>query len=153
MDLYIANEQETLAVGIRLAHAVHHGATIFLSGNTGAGKSTLVRGILQGLGLRLPKSNSRSSYLQSYNAHGLIIHYFDLSSLNDPTDQRFVEAANRLDEASTVRIVESPEHAHGNLTEPDLHIKFRQGLKGRTLLIESINKHGSMLVHAINAHH
>jgi len=153
VDLYIPNEQKTLAVGSRLARGLHHGAIIFLSGDMGVGKSTLMRGILQGLGLRLPKNNSRSSYLHSHDVNGLTVHCLDLYLLSDLDDPRFTTALSRLSEPSAVRIVESPERAHGNLPEPDLHIKFRQGIKGRTLLIESLSERGSMLVRAVNAHH
>ena len=45
-----ASEEETIALGERLSHTLPRGATVLLIGNLGAGKTTLAKGIVQGLG-------------------------------------------------------------------------------------------------------
>ena len=45
-----ASEEETIALGERLAGTLPRGATVLLIGNLGAGKTTLAKGIVQGLG-------------------------------------------------------------------------------------------------------
>ncbi len=45
-----ASEEETIALGERLARTLARGATVLLIGNLGAGKTTLAKGIVQGLG-------------------------------------------------------------------------------------------------------
>jgi len=45
-----ASEEETIALGERLARTLPRGATVLLIGNLGAGKTTLAKGIVQGLG-------------------------------------------------------------------------------------------------------
>src|SRR5271170_2207905 len=45
-----ASEEETIALGERLAATLPRGATVLLIGNLGAGKTTLAKGIVQGLG-------------------------------------------------------------------------------------------------------
>ncbi len=153
MEIFVSDEKETLQVGQRLSHGVHNGGIIYLKGDTGAGKSTLVRGILTGLGLMITKSRSNSSYVQTFENNGLTIHCLDLYSLTNPDDPRFSIACNRLSEAGTLRIVESPERARGELPEPDLVLKFRPGLKGRTIVIDALTERGANIAHHISVRH
>lgn len=63
-EIVLAGEAEMLALGHRLAALVRIGDVIALEGGLGAGKTTLARGILEGLGLegkrRVPASPSSS---------------------------------------------------------------------------------------------
>ncbi|MBD3646263.1 MAG: tRNA (adenosine(37)-N6)-threonylcarbamoyltransferase complex ATPase subunit type 1 TsaE, partial [Pseudomonadales bacterium] len=47
----LGDEAATVALGARIASALGGGLTIYLAGELGAGKTTLCRGILRGLGL------------------------------------------------------------------------------------------------------
>ncbi len=47
---HTASEEETITLGERLAQTLPRGATVLLIGNLGAGKTTLTKGIVQGLG-------------------------------------------------------------------------------------------------------
>ena len=46
------SELETMSLGERLARSLHSGATLLLTGDLGAGKTTLVRGIAKGLHIK-----------------------------------------------------------------------------------------------------
>ena len=46
------SELETMSLGEQLARSLHSGATLLLTGDLGAGKTTLVRGIAKGLHIR-----------------------------------------------------------------------------------------------------
>ena len=48
--LPLASEEATLALGASLATGAQPGRVLFLSGDLGAGKTTLVRGLLRELG-------------------------------------------------------------------------------------------------------
>ncbi len=48
--MHLANEEATLAAGQKLAGALPDRLTVFLCGDLGAGKTTLTRGLLRGLG-------------------------------------------------------------------------------------------------------
>ena len=49
ISLHLENEEATLNLGRQLATHLRPGLTIFLQGDLGAGKTTLVRGLLRGL--------------------------------------------------------------------------------------------------------
>ena len=46
------SELETMSLGEQLARSLHSGATLLLTGDLGAGKTTLVRGIAKGLHIK-----------------------------------------------------------------------------------------------------
>ena len=50
ITLALADEAATLALGKRLARVLQPGLAIWLCGDLGSGKTTLVRGVLRGLG-------------------------------------------------------------------------------------------------------
>lgn len=50
--IHTHNDPETRAVGYKLAHILPDGSVITLDGDLGAGKTTLVRGVAQGLNIK-----------------------------------------------------------------------------------------------------
>lgn len=54
IDVFVADPDETVALGRRLATVLGPGDLVVLAGELGAGKTTLTRGIGEGLGVRGP---------------------------------------------------------------------------------------------------
>lgn len=82
VELLTASEEETRTVGRRLAVALEAGARIGLSGALGAGKTCLVRGIAEGLGV--PPGQVRSPsfpILLPYEGGRLPLYHIDLFRL------------------------------------------------------------------------
>lgn len=82
IELITASEAETRAVGQRLAGALRGGERIGLSGELGAGKTCLVRGIAEGLGV--PPGQVRSPsfpILLPYEGGRLPLFHVDLFRL------------------------------------------------------------------------
>ena len=72
------SEQETVDIGQRLAATLRPGSTVLLHGDLGAGKTTLVRGIAQGLGVDPDLVNSPTFVLiQEYRGR-LTLYHVDL---------------------------------------------------------------------------
>ncbi len=82
-----ASEEETIALGARLAPALPRGAAVLLIGNLGAGKTTLAKGIVQGLGAAPPEEVSSPTFtlIHEYGAPPAVYHV-DLYRLESASD-------------------------------------------------------------------
>jgi tRNA threonylcarbamoyladenosine biosynthesis protein TsaE len=68
-----ASEAETISLGERLAQELPSRAVIFLSGDLGAGKTTLAKGIAKGLGAADPDEVSSPTFTLIHE-HGRLYH-------------------------------------------------------------------------------
>ena len=71
-----ASEDETIAIGRRLAAELPRRAVILLIGNLGAGKTTLAKGIVDGLGV-VPQDEVSSptfTLIHEYGSDGRVYH-------------------------------------------------------------------------------
>jgi len=135
--LDLADEAATLAFGSALAHAIKPNLTIFLHGDLGAGKTTLVRGLLRGLGYVGKVKSPTYTLVEPYemlanHATSLNIYHFDLYRFND--DEEW-EAAGFRDffNVNSVCIIEWPEKAEQLLPVADIEIYFTMKQAGRKL--------------------
>ena len=82
-----ASEEETIALGERLAQTLPRGATVLLIGNLGAGKTTLAKGIVRGLGAAQPDEVSSPTFtlIHEYGSPPAVYHV-DLYRLDSARD-------------------------------------------------------------------
>ncbi|HTT64455.1 MAG TPA: tRNA (adenosine(37)-N6)-threonylcarbamoyltransferase complex ATPase subunit type 1 TsaE [Bryobacteraceae bacterium] len=80
-----ASEEETIVLGERLARTLPRGATVLLIGNLGAGKTTLAKGIVQGLGAAAAGEVSSPTFtlIHEYGSPPAVYHV-DLYRLERP---------------------------------------------------------------------
>ena len=78
-----ASEDETQALGRRVAATLHAGDVLLLAGDLGAGKTTFVRGLAQGLGID-PEAVSSPTFtlVHEYRGGRLTLHHADLYRLD-----------------------------------------------------------------------
>lgn len=126
--LDLADEAATLHFGSILAKAIQPNLTIYLHGDLGAGKTTLVRGLLHALGyvgkVKSPTYTLVESYeIKSNVFSNLNLYHFDLYRFNDEEEW---EAAGFRDyfNAESVCLIEWPEKAQNVLPTPDINITF-----------------------------
>jgi tRNA threonylcarbamoyladenosine biosynthesis protein TsaE len=106
-----ATETETLAFGERLGTRVEPGDLILLSGELGAGKTVLVRGIAAGMGIDPELVRSPTFVLHHvYRSGAKVLHHLDLYRLGPSADIRLLDIEDML-RAGGVVIVEWGEHA------------------------------------------
>lgn len=89
-EILLANAAETREVGIKLGRNLTAGVVILLSGDLGAGKTTLVQGIGAGLGIYAPIVSPTFTLINEYPEGRLPLYHFDLYRLSPPE----VEALN-----------------------------------------------------------
>ncbi len=126
--LDLADEAATLDFGARLAKAIQPNLTIYLHGDLGAGKTTLVRGLLRALGHVGKVKSPTYTLVESYNIKlnvisNLMLYHFDLYRFNDEEEW---ESAGFRDyfNATSVCVIEWPEKAENVLPTPDLDVTF-----------------------------
>lgn len=124
----MADEAATLDFGALLSKAIRPNLTIYLHGDLGAGKTTLVRGLLRALGhvgkVKSPTYTLVEPYeIKSNVISSLMLYHFDLYRFNDEEEW---DSAGFRDyfNAQSVCIIEWPEKAENVLPTPDLNITF-----------------------------
>jgi len=77
-----ASEEETQAVARELSATLRAGDVVLLSGDLGAGKTTFVRGLAEGLGIDpLEVSSPTFTLVHEYRGNGLTLYHADLYRL------------------------------------------------------------------------
>jgi len=77
------SEEETIALGERLARELPPKCAVLLIGNLGAGKTTLAKGIAKGLGAAEPEEVSSPTFTLIHE-YGSRVYHIDLYRLDDP---------------------------------------------------------------------
>lgn len=139
-SFYAASAAEMLALGARLATELHGGELWLLSGELGAGKTTLVRGLLRGLDFTGRVKSPSYGLVESYELADRTVHHLDLYRLSDPGELDFIGLEELLEPSSAV-LIEWPERAAGRLPPATRRIRIEidetgQG-DGRWITIET----------------
>jgi tRNA threonylcarbamoyladenosine biosynthesis protein TsaE len=81
-DRVTASEEETQAIARELSATLRAGDVVLLSGDLGAGKTTFVRGLADGLGID-PREVSSPTFtlVHEYRGNGLTLYHADLYRL------------------------------------------------------------------------
>lgn len=122
------------------------GYVFFLSGEIGSGKTTLVQGILAGLGFDGVVSSPTYTIVEPYNINQRSIYHFDLYRLKCAEELEMIGIRDMIT-AETISLIEWPDRGAGLLPEPDYEIVIRYMLDsscgaqaGREINITSHNK-------------
>lgn len=129
-EVHAADETEMMALGAQLARELAGGQVITLSGDLGAGKTTLVRGLLRGLGFGGRVKSPSYGLVESYEAGGLEIHHLDLYRLGDPEELDFIGLEDLVGPGA-VLLIEWPERGKGRLPAPSFRIAIEHEGSGR----------------------
>lgn len=137
MILSIPRAEDMEALGARLARSVEAGARIYLSGDLGAGKTTLVRGFLHALGHRGRVKSPTYTLVEPYQLEGgRDAYHFDLYRLSDPEELEFLGARDYFSGLG-ICLVEWPERAAGFLPPADISLDIKYKESGRRVEISA----------------
>jgi len=129
-SLELPDEAATLRLGAALAVGVAPGRTLYLSGELGSGKTTLVRGLLRALGHAGRVKSPSYPLVELYVLSRLNFYHFDFYRIRDQAewlDSGFREYFN----AQSACVVEWPERVGALLPPPTLAILLQIAGSGR----------------------
>ncbi|MBQ1840141.1 MAG: tRNA (adenosine(37)-N6)-threonylcarbamoyltransferase complex ATPase subunit type 1 TsaE [Atopobiaceae bacterium] len=79
-----ASTEETIALGERLGKELRAGDVLVLTGDLGAGKTQLTKGIAAGMGVVDDVTSPTFNILMVYEGEQMPLYHFDLYRLDDP---------------------------------------------------------------------
>jgi tRNA threonylcarbamoyladenosine biosynthesis protein TsaE len=140
-SLRLADEAATLAAGRQLARGLGGGVIVTLHGDLGAGKTTLTRGVLAGLGHVGRVRSPTYTLVEPYELPTLAVYHFDLYRFADPAEWRDAGFAEYFGPHSLC-LLEWPEKAQGCLPPADLAVQLELDGAGRQLTVTALTPRG-----------
>ena len=118
-EYFLSDEAAMLKLGVELAPACQAGVIIYLQGPLGAGKTTLVRGILRALGYTGAIKSPTYTLVESYELEQTRFFHFDLYRLRNPQELWDIGLEDYL-QPDAVCLFEWPEKAAEILPKADI---------------------------------
>ena len=155
-QIIIPNSDAMMAFGGKIADQFSDGGIVLLNGDLGAGKTTLVRGLLRHLGYEGIVKSPTYTLVEPYSIEELekkhthsyktakkgggdknkrIIYHFDLYRLADPEELEYIGGRDYWN-SNALCLIEWPEKAQGYLPEADLEITIHHQDESRRIEIK-----------------
>ena len=113
LELILSDESETLKMGAAIMQAIDKiklaEIEVHLSGNLGAGKTTLVRGILQDNGWQGPVTSPSYTLCEEYEFRNQLFMHVDLYRISDSEDIEILDLDRRMEKQKII-FIEWPEN-------------------------------------------
>jgi tRNA threonylcarbamoyladenosine biosynthesis protein TsaE len=139
MQRYLQNTEETEQFGAELYRVLPANCLVFLEGDLGAGKTTLVRGFLRAAGYAGAVKSPTYTLVEEYTINRHKVFHFDLYRLADPEELEWIGIRDYLAQ-DCVCFIEWPKMGQGFLPEPDLIIRLTAQGAGRLLTLASLSE-------------
>lgn len=137
-------QQERL--GAALALVCPRACIIYLEGDLGTGKTTLVRGFLRGMGYQGKVRSPTYTLLEPYEFNDRTVYHLDLYRLAHAEELEYLGLRDLL-QIDAVLLIEWPARGQGVLPEADLQVHIHYQAQGRRLELTANNGKGLEVVH------
>lgn len=142
MHLFLKDSAATEAAGAALGKGLPaEDCVIWLQGDLGAGKTTLVRGLLHALGHPGRVPSPTYTLVEPYELGAHSLRHLDLYRLADPEELAYLG----IRDMSGILLVEWPERGTHFLAAPDLSCHLSPADGGRNLEVEGTTPRGEAL--------
>lgn len=145
----LCGEPAMVDFGNRLASACSQGAVIFLEGNLGMGKTTLCRGVLQGLGHQGAVKSPTYTLVEPYELGSINAYHFDLYRLGDSEELEYMGIRDYFTDTSLC-LIEWPNKGQGVLPAADLIINIELAEGGRRVALKGLSNKGNSIIVCLN---
>lgn len=141
ITLHLSDEQATLDLGVRLADGLVPGMLIALHGPLGAGKTTLARGVLRGLGFEGRVKSPTYALVEVYKLSRLDLYHFDFYRFAGPEELIESGLQDAFNETN-VCVVEWPERAGALLPPADVDVYLTIENEARSARLTAQTEYG-----------
>lgn len=149
-SLTAGDEMAMELAGKRLGDALADGGVVFLDGTLGAGKTTLSRGLIRGLGHGGAVKSPTYTLVEPYELDRGPVYHFDLYRLRDPGELELMGIRDYFTPEALV-LVEWPEKGGGLLPKPDIHVNITVVPEGRRLTFTALSDRGQAALARLSA--
>ncbi|MEJ2566571.1 MAG: tRNA (adenosine(37)-N6)-threonylcarbamoyltransferase complex ATPase subunit type 1 TsaE [Gammaproteobacteria bacterium] len=148
MKFAVQDEAAMVAAGMRLAEACHAPLVFYLHGPLGAGKTTLVRGFMRGMGYDAVVKSPTYTLIEPYEIGPWHVYHLDLYRVRDAAELDYLGLRELQDDHAIV-LVEWPERGAGFLPPADVVITLDYAGEGRWISLEDQGAAGKTFLEAL----
>lgn len=140
--MYSHNEEELIALGQAIGRKLEAGHVLVLTGDLGAGKTTLTKGIAQGLEIKQTIKSPTYTIVREYEGR-LPLYHLDVYRIGDDPDS--IDLDDFL-YGNGVTVIEWGELLDASLLDDFLRIVIEKVEEGRKLTLEPQGRRSQALV-------
>jgi tRNA threonylcarbamoyladenosine biosynthesis protein TsaE len=148
----LPDESATIAMGKKLADIVQkqlkQGIVVYLYGDLGAGKTTLTRGFVQGMGHVGHVKSPTYTLVEPYELNNWLVYHFDLYRLSDPEELEYMGIRDYFAH-NCCCFIEWPEKGQGMIKAPDLRIDLAYSDEQRTINFQAETTLGQLVLSSL----
>ncbi|BBL58076.1 tRNA (adenosine(37)-N6)-threonylcarbamoyltransferase complex ATPase subunit type 1 TsaE [Methylomonas koyamae] len=134
MNITLESSEDTEALGAALWQALPEKCLLYLRGELGAGKTTLMRGLLRAAGHRGAVKSPTYTLVEEYAVADRRVFHFDLYRLKDPEELEWIGMDDYLN-TDALCCIEWPEMGQGVLPPADIEIGLQYAQQQRVAQI------------------
>ncbi|MGV6827181.1 MAG: tRNA (adenosine(37)-N6)-threonylcarbamoyltransferase complex ATPase subunit type 1 TsaE [bacterium] len=150
-NIQLVGEEQQQGFGETLGQLVVPPCVIHLQGDLGAGKTTMVRGMLRGRGYNGAVRSPTYTLIEPYPLPETTLYHLDLYRIGDSEELEYLGFRDILAEAAVI-VIEWPERATDYLPEPDIRIELSHVAGGRNVDMCGISATGKQLINKLQQH-
>ena len=136
-EIIVSTPREMEAVGYELADQISAPCTVHLKGDLGAGKTTLTKGIMLGLGSQSQVVSPTYTLVEEYQTPKGEVHHLDLYRIKTPEELEGLGFRDRL-AMECIILIEWPERAEELLPRPEWKIEIEYFENRRKVTIQDL---------------
>ncbi len=150
LEYFLADETATIAIGTGLAEVVksdtvQQALVVYLNGDLGAGKTTLTRGFVRGMGHVGNVKSPTYTLVEPYELDEWRVFHFDLYRLADAEELEYMGIRDYFNNDCCC-FIEWPEKGVGLLAKADLIINIAYQDEQRIIKLQAETVHGEQVL-------
>ena len=153
LEYFLADEAATISIGAGLAQVLlnqtnQQALVVYLNGDLGAGKTTLTRGFVRGMGHKGNVKSPTYTLVEPYELADWRVYHFDLYRLADAEELEYMGIRDYFNDDCCC-FIEWPEKGARLLAKADLIINIAYQDEQRIIKLQAESDHGEQVIQAL----